>query len=83
MVSANGYYMVFYYNSNVKWINHELDLKLRQDDDVVKFLSMNLEENTEDLAKCERISLCEQDNRNIDALDVLLGLTSYYKKEVI
>lgn len=78
-----GHYVLFCYNSNDHWISTDLDLKLRQDEDVIKFLTANLEEEEKTLAEYTRISLSEQDNKRIDALDVLLGLKSYYKEEVI
>lgn len=80
---AQGHYVLFCYNSNLHWVNTILDLKLRQDNDVLKFLSTNLDENSETLSEYTRISLSEQDNKRIDALDVLLGLKSYYEKEVM
>lgn len=80
---AQGHYVLFCYNSNSHWVDTVLDLKLRQDDDVLKFLSTNLDENPETLSEYTKIDLSEQDNKKIDALDVLLGLKSYYKEEVI
>lgn len=80
---AQGHYVLFCYNSNLHWVDTILDLKLRQDNDVLKFLSTNLDENPETLREYTRINLSEQNNKKIDALDVLLGLKSYYKEEVI
>lgn len=78
-----GHYVSIYYNSTPQWINTDLDLKIRKDDDALKFMTIKMTEKPEDLVSYTRISLTEQDNKHIDAMDVLLGLTSYYKKEVI
>lgn len=80
---AQGHYVLFCYNSNLDWVDTELYLKLRQDDDVLKFLSTNLDETPETLSEYTRINLNEQNNKEIDALDVLLGFKTYHKKEVI
>lgn len=74
---AQGHYVLFCYNSNLHWVDTELYLKLRQDDDVLRFLSTNLDETPETLSEYTRINLNEQNNKEIDALDVLLGLAEY------
>lgn len=74
-----GHYVVFYYRSNSHWVNTELDLKLRQDDDVLKFMSMQAGEVSEEFDRYTMVELTEQ-NKRIDAMDVLLGLASYNKE---
>lgn len=75
-----GHYVVFYYKSNAHWVDTELDLKLRQDNDVLKFISIPAEEAPKEFNSYTMVELTEQ-NKRIDAMDVLLGLASY-KKEV-
>lgn len=87
---TTGHYVQFYYNSTTHWVNTNLDLVLRKDDDVLKFLNLEIDEAPSELTRYNKISLNAKGNKHIDALDVLLGLTSYYednkednKKEVI
>lgn len=40
-----GWYVLFKYESTEDLINTKLNLRLRQDDDVIKFLTMNLQED--------------------------------------
>ena len=88
---TTGHYVQFYYNSTTHWVSTNLDLVLRKDDDVLKFLNLEMAKAPSELTSYNKISLSARCNKHIDALDVLLGLTSYYednnkednKKEVI
>ena len=72
-----GRYVLFCYNADEEWVITDLYLKLRQDNDVLRFLSTNLDEHPETLSEYTRINLNEQNNKEIDAQDVLLGLAEY------
>lgn len=80
---TEGHYVIFYYNSVSDWISHELDLHCRKDDDIIKFLTTDIRNPTNtDLDDLEKIDLVSP-NKRIDAIDVILGLAEYTKKEVI
>lgn len=78
---ARGHYAIFYFNSTTDWVNHDFDLYCRRDDDVLKFMTTDIQELREDFNELERIDLVNP-NKRIDAIDVILGLAEY-KKEVI
>lgn len=78
---ARGHYVTFYFNSTIDWVDRDFDLYCRRDDDVLKFMTTDIQELREDFNELERIDLVNP-NRRIDAIDVILGLAEY-KKEVI
>ena len=79
---ARGHYVIFYFNSTTDWVTHDFDLYCRRDNDVLKFMTTDMQEPGEDFNELERIDLVNP-NRRIDAMDVILGLAEYKKKEVI
>lgn len=78
---ARGHYVIVYFNSTIDWVDRDFDLYCRRDDDVLKFMTTDIQELREDFNELERIDLVNP-NRRIDAMDVILGLAEY-KKEVI
>lgn len=77
----DGHYLLIYYNSVSDWIRHELELHCRTDDDILKFLTTNVEDATDiDFDELKRIDLVSP-NKRIDALDVILGFADYKRKE--
>lgn len=79
--NKRGYYAIFTYQCDPVHIQ-ELERRLRIDEQVLKFLTMK----NNDLPELEDYRP-EEDrvnrNKNIDALDVLLGITNYIKKEAV
>lgn len=78
---ARGHYVIVYFNSTIDWVDRDFDLYCRRDDDVLKFMTTDIQELREDFNELERIDLANP-NKRIDAMDVILGLAEY-KKEVI
>lgn len=78
---ARGRYVICYFNSTIDWVDRDFDLYCRRDDDVLKFMTTDIQELREDFNELERIDLVNP-NKRIDAIDVILGLAEY-KKEVI
>ena len=73
----HGYYAQFIYESTSDLINSKLDLMLRKDDDVIKFLTLRYdgdytpdkdEEDTPASAKSE------QNKKPVDIFDLIFGL---------
>lgn len=72
-----GHYALFYWQGNEEDVL-ELERRLRIDDDVLKFMTMK---NSELPELEDYDSESEQKKSKPDALDVLLGLADYKKKE--
>ena len=70
-----GYYIQFSYIATPDAVA-SLEQNLREDDDAIKFISIITEKNVE-VPDTNPESEQQQDNKNIDAMDVLLGLTKY------
>ena len=70
-----GYYIQFSYIATPDAVA-SLEQNLREDDDAIKFISIMKEKNVE-VPDTNPESEQQQDNKNIDAMDVLLGLTKY------
>lgn len=75
-----GHYALFYFNSTSDWVSNRLNEYCKKDDDVLKFLTTKMNKLIEDFDELERIDLIKQ-NKKIDAMDVILGLAEYEKKE--
>ena len=73
-----GYYMQFSYIATPDAVA-SLEQNLREDDDAIKFISIMKERNVE-VPDTNPESEQQQDNKNIDAMDVLLGLAKYNQK---
>ena len=72
-----GYYIQFSYIATPDAVA-SLEQNLREDDDAIKFISIMKEKNVE-VPDTNPESEQQQDNKNIDAMDVLLGLAKYNK----
>ena len=70
-----GYYVQFSYIATPDAVA-SLEQNLREDDDAIKFISIMKEKNVE-VPDTNPESEQQQDNKNIDAMDVLLGLAKY------
>ena len=70
-----GYYIQFSYIATPDAVA-SLEQNLREDDDAIKFISIMKERNVE-VPDTNPESEQQQDNKNIDAMDVLLGLAKY------
>ena len=70
-----GYYIQFSYIATPDAVA-SLEQNLREDDDAIKFISIITEKNVE-VPDTNPESEQQQDNKNIDAMDVLLGLAKY------
>ena len=70
-----GYYIQFSYIATQDAVN-SLEQNLREDDDAIKFISIMREKNVE-VPDTNPESEQQQNNKNIDAMDVLLGLAKY------
>ena len=70
-----GYYIQFSYIATPDAVA-SLEQNLREDDDAIKFISIIKEKNVE-VPDTNPESEQLQDNKNIDAMDVLLGLAKY------
>lgn len=79
--NKQGYYAIFTYQCDPVHIQ-ELERRLRIDEQVLKFMTMknnDLPELEDYVPEEDRVNR----NKNIDALDVLLGITNYIKKEAV
>ena len=72
-----GYYAVFTYESTQDLVNTKLDLMLRKDDDVIKFLTLRYDgeytpdsEENDDSASIKS----EQRKKPVDVFDLIFGL---------
>lgn len=68
-----GYYIQFSYIATPDAVA-SLEQNLREDDDAIKFISVLTESDVE---APDTNPESEQNNKNIDAMDVLLGLAKY------
>ena len=73
----HGYYAVFTYESTQDLVNTKLDLMLRKDDDVIKFLTLRYDgdytpdsEENSDSASIKS----EQRKKPVDVFDLIFGL---------
>lgn len=71
-----GYYIQFSYIATPDAVA-SLEQNLREDDDAIKFISVLTESDVE---APDTNPESEQNNKNIDAMDVLLGLAKYNQK---
>ena len=74
-----GYYAQFIYESTQDLVNTKLDLMLRKDDDVIKFITVTHDgeytpdsEENDDLASAKS----EQRKKPVDVFDLIFGLES-------
>lgn len=69
-----GWYTLFTYESTEDLINHKLDLILRRDDNVIKFITTNLKEDYTpgDYINGEPIS--EQKKKPVDVFDLIFNI---------
>ena len=69
-----GWYTLFTYESTEDLINHKLDLILRRDDNVIKFITTNLKEDyiPGDYINGEPIS--EQKKKPVDVFNLIFNL---------
>lgn len=73
-----GYYALFIYESTEDLVNTKLDLMLRKDDDVIKFLTVSHhgnytpDEYDEDIKPASDKS--EQSKKPVDVFDLIFGL---------
>lgn len=72
---VTGYYIQFSYIATPDAVN-SLEQNLREDDDAIKFISIIKEKNIK-VPDTNPESEQPQNNKNIDAMDVLLGLAKY------
>ena len=74
----HGYYAQFTYESTSDLINTKLDLMLRKDDDVIKFLTLRYDgDYTPDEDEYEETSASiksEQRKKPVDVFDLIFGL---------
>ena len=73
-----GYYIQFSYIATPDAVA-SLEQNLREDDDAIKFISIMRERNVE-VPDTNPESEQPPENKNIDAMDVLLGLAKYSQK---
>ena len=68
-----GYYAQFRYESTSDLINSKLDLMLRKDDDVIKFITLRYDG---DYTPDEEEVKSEQRKKPVDVFDLIFGLES-------
>ena len=77
---GHGYYAQFTYESTSNLVNSKLDLMLRKDDDVIKFLTLRYDgDYTPDEDEYEETSASiksEQRKKPVDVFDLIFGLES-------
>ena len=77
---GHGYYAQFMYESTSDLVNTKLDLMLRKDDDVIKFLTLRYDgDYTPDEDEYEETSASiksEQRKKPVDVFDLIFGLES-------
>ena len=70
-----GYYTQFIYESTQDLVNTKLDLMLRKDDDVIKFITLRYDgDYTPD--EYEEEAKSEQRKKPVDVFDLIFGLES-------
>ena len=71
----HGYYAVFTYESTQDLVNTKLDVMLRKDDDVIKFITLRYDgDYTPD--EYEEEAKSEQRKKPVDVFDLIFGLES-------
>ena len=73
-----GYYALF------KWLGtiddvYNSERQFRIDDDVLKFITVKMEDSATNLKDLNPVLTKSEQNKNIDAWDVLFGFTNYIK----
>lgn len=70
---TQGWYVLFIYESTEDLINHELDLILRRDDNVIKFITTNFKEDYTpgDYINGEPV---KKSKKPVDVFDLIFGL---------
>ena len=72
---GHGYYAQFTYESTSDLVNSKLDLMLRKDDDVIKFLTLRYDGNyTSDEDETPASIKSEQMKKPVDVFDLIFGL---------
>lgn len=74
-----GYYTLFIYESTQDLVNTKLDLMLRKDDDVIKFITVTHDgEYTPDSEENDESTSIKSEQRNkpVDVFDLIFGLES-------
>lgn len=82
---TRGWYVLFTYKSTEDLVNHKLDLILRRDDDVIKFLSMShgeefrfegtdLLDDEEANPESEQDEPAKKSKQPVDVFDLIFGL---------
>lgn len=71
-----GYYAQFRYESTSDLVNSKLDLMLRKDDDVIKFLTLRYDGNYTSDEEASASIKSEQRKKPVDVFDLIFGLES-------
>ena len=69
-----GWYALFIYESTEDLINNKLDLMLRRDDNVIKFITTNLKEDYTPGDYINGVPEGEQKKKPVDVFDLIFGL---------
>ena len=69
-----GWYVLFTYESTEDLINNKLDLMLRRDDNVIKFITTNLKEDYTPGDYINGVPEGEQKKKPVDIFDLIFGL---------
>ena len=69
-----GWYVLFTYESTEDLINNKLDLMLRRDDNVIKFMTTNLKEDYIPGDYINGVPESEQKKKPVDIFDLIFGL---------
>lgn len=69
-----GWYVLFIYESTGDLINNKLDLMLRRDDNVIKFITTNLKEDYIPGDYINGVPEGEQKKKPVDIFDLIFGL---------
>ena len=69
-----GWYTLFTYESIEDLVLHKLDLMLRRDDNVIKFITTNLKEDYIPGDYINGVSEGEQKKKPVDIFDLIFGL---------
>lgn len=69
-----GWYVLFIYESTEDLINNKLDLMLRRDDNVIKFITINLKEDYIPGDYINGVPASEQKKKPVDIFDLIFGL---------
>ena len=72
----NGYYAQFIYESTQDLVNTKLDLMLRKDDDVIKFLTIRYDGDytPDEYEETPESAKSEQRKKPVDVFDLIFGL---------